>query len=871
MRSARLPANEHARLAALRRYNVLDSVPEEAFDRIVRIVRDVFDVPTAVVSLVDADRQWFKARVGLDAAETPRDIAFCAHAILKPTPMLVLDATCDERFHDNPLVTCRDGVRFYAGAPIRTRDGFNIGILCATDSRPHDEAPSAEQMSTLCALAAVTADELELRAKMRELAEALESRTAAEAALAASDARLKDYLETATDWLWESDEAHRFTSILAGNGRLASGPSFVGQTRLERAGGDPDDPAWVAHLADLAAHRPFSSFCYSARDPSGQTARISVSGKPLFDGDGTFRGYRGTSRDITMVVERENALRDLSQRLSLLSTSGVIGMMVCEADRLVEANDEFLRIVGRPGDDIAGLDWPDLLPEGQRANDAAVADKVFATGRFATVEMECVRQDGERIPVAVSWVCLEPGARRRMALVEDISERKSADAKIRALAFCDTLTGLLNRRSFEDELVRRIAGGSPRDTTGAVLMIDLDYFKDVNDTLGHDAGDALIQDIGLRLKSAIRDHDAVARLGGDEFAVVLSGIHDRGDILAIAERIIVDCQSPFEHASQIVHTSASIGIAVYPEDGNEPKTLLKCADMALYRAKAAGRRSAAFFDPTMTVLTVARTQLVAELRQAIDAGQLRMFYQPIVALDGRRPAGFEALVRWQHPERGLLGPSTFLDAATTAGLGRELCAFTLGTAMAQMRTWLDRGLDPGRMAVNLSAYELSDHGIALRIAALLSAHRLPPDCFEIEVTESVVIADDPLIEANLESLHQLGVRIALDDFGTGYSSLSHLKRFTVDTLKIDASFVRDMVTDPDDAAIVRAIIRLAHTLDLTVVAEGIETESQMHGLRELGCDFGQGYLIARPAAADDIAIAPCQPSSQRGRKQAGIR
>jgi diguanylate cyclase (GGDEF)-like protein/PAS domain S-box-containing protein len=868
MRSARIPANEPARLAALRRYKVLDSVPEEAFDRIVRIVRDVFSVPTAVVSLVDADRQWFKARVGLDTTQTPREIAFCAHAILSSTSMVVLDATHDDRFHDNPLVTCRNGVRFYAGAPIRTRDGFNIGILCATDSRAHEEAPSAEQMSILRALAAVTADELELRAKMRELAGALEARTAAEAALAASDTRLKDYLETATDWMWESDEQHRFTSILAGNGNQADGPSFVGMTRIERAGGDPDDPPWVTHLADLDAHRPFSSFLYSVREPSGQTSRISVSGKPLFDDDGTFRGYRGTSRDITTEVKRESALRDLSTRLSLLSTSGVIGMMVCEADRLVEANDEFLRIVGRRGDDIAGLRWPDLLPEDQRAYDAEISDTVFATGRFTTVEMECMRPDGDRVPIAVSWVCLEAGVKRRMALVQDISERKSADAKIRALAFCDTLTGLLNRRSFEDELVRRITSRDPREDAGAVLMIDLDYFKDVNDTLGHDAGDALIQDIGLRLKSAIRDQDLVARLGGDEFAVVLSGIHDRGDIVAIAERIVIDCQTPFEHAGQVVHTSASIGVAVYPEDGVEPKTLVKCADMALYRAKAAGRRSVAFFDPTMTVVTVARTQLVAELRHAIDARQLRLFYQPIVALDGLRPAGFEALVRWQHPDRGLLGPGAFLDAATTAGLGRELCAFTLGTAMAQMRAWLDHGLDPGRMAVNLSAYELSDQGIVLRIAALLSTHRIAPESFEIEVTESVVIADDPLIETNLEALHQLGVRIALDDFGTGYSSLSHLKRFTVDTLKIDASFVRDMASDPDDAAIVRAIIRLAHTLDLTVVAEGIETERQLRALRRLGCDFGQGYLIARPAAAADIAIAPCEAVPQRLRKQA---
>ena len=322
---------------------------------------------------------------------------------------------------------------------------------------------------------------------------------------------------------------------------------------------------------------------------------------------------------------------------------------------------------------------------------------------------------------------------------------------------------------------------------------------------------------------------------------------------AKADRLLDACRQPVRHAGHLLHTSASIGVTMFPADGMEPAQLLKNADVALYRSKSSGRRTVSFFNSAMMAETVARMELIAELRKAIEDQQFRLAYQPIVDISGRRRlAGFEALVRWQHPTRGVLGPGAFLDVATSAGLDGELCAFTIGAAARQMRAWLDEGLDPGYVAVNLSATELRDASVPSRVVAALAANRLLPRHLEIEITENVVIAQDAKIESNLEALHQLGVRIALDDFGTGYSSLAHLKRFPVDVLKIDQSFVRDMDTDPEDAVIARTIIRLAHSLDLTVVAEGIETEVQFAHLRRMGCDRGQGYLIAKPAMADQV-------------------
>jgi diguanylate cyclase (GGDEF)-like protein/PAS domain S-box-containing protein len=597
MLTAPLPSNEAERLAALRRYGILDSPPEESFDRLIFVAKTILSTPAATVTFVDSDRQFFKARAGVSVTQTPREIAFCAHTILGSEPLVVLDATRDERFHDSPLVAGPEGVRFYAAAPIATPDGFNIGAVCAIDFRPHAVAPTPQQLESLCKLAAMAADELELRRAVSELGEALDRRCAAEQAHMQSEQRLKDYLDTATDWLWETDENHRFVRILADDRVPFGEVPFLGRTRLERAQADPNDPLWAAHLDDLAAHRSFRLFRYPVTDPAGRVIHVSVSGKPLFDPDGTFRGYRGTGRDVTALVETEAAMRDMGRRLSILSASGVIGMMVCQDDRLIEANDELLRIIGFDQSDLAaGLAWSDLRASDGSDSTAPVVHVDEPTARAKFIDTECLHKGGRRVPVSISWVSLDEGKRLRMALVKDIRDRKAAEAHIRELAFSDSLTGLMNRRSFADELVRRIGSDDPRDNAGALLLIDLDYFKDVNDSLGHDVGDALLQRIGSALRAVVRQNDMVARLGGDEFVVVLTGLTDPREVAATAQRIVEACQMVPREFGCPRHAGASVGVAMYPADGTDPTRLLKSADLALYRAKSDGRCLVRFFD-----------------------------------------------------------------------------------------------------------------------------------------------------------------------------------------------------------------------------------------------------------------------------------
>jgi diguanylate cyclase (GGDEF)-like protein/PAS domain S-box-containing protein len=607
MLAAQVPPNDAERVAALRRFGILNTAPEETFDRIAFVAKTVLAAPAAAVTFIDADRQFFKARLGTPFTQTPRDVAFCAHTILSSEPFVVLDATRDERFHDNPLVTCPAGVRFYAGAPIRTRDGFNIGVVCAIDFHPHQNPPSQTQLDSLTKLAAMAADELELRNALAELGEALERRTAAEQARAMSEQRLKDFLDTAMDWLWETDANHRFTLMLAGNRVPVGTPPSVGATRLEHAGGDAADPHWAAHLDDLAAHRPFRLFRYTVPDGVGGRLHVSVSGNPVFDSDGGFCGYRGTGRNVTALAKAEAALRDLGNRLSILSASGAIGMMVCRHDRLVEANDELLRIVGYGQADLdAGLSWSDLRPAGEASGIArpSPTEAVRADDRPKFIDTELLHKDGRWVPVSINWVFLDESERLWMALVKDIGDRKAVEAHIRDLAFHDSLTGLSNRRSLIDELARRIASPDPRDNSGALLMIDLDYFKTVNDNLGHDAGDDLLQRTSSKLQSVVRQNDMVARLGGDEFVVVLFGLTDGAEVAATAEQIVEACRSASRELGAPLHTSASVGVAMFPVDGTDPKGLLKSADLALYEAKARGRCSVRFFARAPAALAV---------------------------------------------------------------------------------------------------------------------------------------------------------------------------------------------------------------------------------------------------------------------------
>jgi diguanylate cyclase (GGDEF)-like protein len=434
-----------------------------------------------------------------------------------------------------------------------------------------------------------------------------------------------------------------------------------------------------------------------------------------------------------------------------------------------------------------------------------------------------------------------------VATIEDITERRRADEKIAHLAHYDGLTDLPNRILFRERLEQSLKAIRPGEQL-AVLYIDIDEFKSVNDALGHAVGDELLKGVAERLRGCLREADVAARLGGDEFAVIQTAIKDRSETTRLVDEIHSAIRQPLECMGHLITTDASIGIALAPGDGVDLDQLLKNADLALYGAKGDGRRTYRFFEAGMDQRARARRGLELELRQAISDGSLETYYQPVVNIEDDKISSCEALLRWRHPERGMISPAEFIPIAEDSGLINQLGLWVLNTACAEAATWPDHV----RVAVNVSPVQFRSPSLALNVAAALAACNLPASRLELEITEAVLIRDD---EAALDMLHQLrklGVRIALDDFGTGYSSLSYLQRFPFDKIKIDRSFIRDIAGPGASSSIVQAVVNIAAASDMTTTAEGVETEQQRNLLYILGCTEMQGYLFSPAIPAAEV-------------------
>jgi diguanylate cyclase (GGDEF)-like protein len=434
-----------------------------------------------------------------------------------------------------------------------------------------------------------------------------------------------------------------------------------------------------------------------------------------------------------------------------------------------------------------------------------------------------------------------------VATIEDITERRRADEKIAHLAHYDGLTDLPNRILFRERLEQSLKAIRPGEQL-AVLYIDIDEFKSVNDALGHAVGDELLKGVSERLRGCLREADVAARLGGDEFAVIQTAIKDRSETTRLVDEIHSAIRQPLECMGHLITTDASIGIALAPGDGVDLDQLLKNADLALYGAKGDGRRTYRFFEAGMDQRARARRGLELELRQAISDGSLETYYQPVVNIEDDKISSCEALLRWRHPERGMISPAEFIPIAEDSGLINQLGLWVLNTACAEAATWPDHV----RVAVNVSPVQFRSPSLALNVAAALAACNLPASRLELEITEAVLIRDD---EAALDMLHQLrklGVRIALDDFGTGYSSLSYLQRFPFDKIKIDRSFIRDIAGPGASSSIVQAVVNIAAASDMTTTAEGVETEQQRNLLYILGCTEMQGYLFSPAIPAAEV-------------------
>ena len=445
---------------------------------------------------------------------------------------------------------------------------------------------------------------------------------------------------------------------------------------------------------------------------------------------------------------------------------------------------------------------------------------------------------------------------RRAGVIQDVTERKAQEARIEHLAYHDSLTGLPNRAMLMDRLAQALSQAQRLDQQVAVLFIDLDRFKLVNDSLGHPVGDRLLQEIARRLKATLRENDTVARVGGDEFQVVVCNVAGSVDAARIAEKLMRTLGEPFVLEDQELHVTASLGVSLFPRDGASGELLLKYADTALYEAKGEGRNTYRFFSPEMNAQAHGRLRLENDLRRAVERHELELHYQPQLDLATGEVCAVEALVRWRHPVRGLVLPNAFIPMAEETGLVLGIGEWVLNEACRQVAQWQREGLadnlSPLRVAVNISARQLQRPGLDGAVRRALSLSGLPAECLELEITESSMMLDPLHAQSVLQSLRELGVLLSIDDFGTGYSSLAYLKRLPLDRLKIDRSFIGGIPADSDDAAIVETIIVMTHKLGLRVIAEGVETLEQRLQLVRQGCDEMQGFLLAHPAPAEEL-------------------
>ena len=533
-------------------------------------------------------------------------------------------------------------------------------------------------------------------------------------------------------------------------------------------------------------------------------------------------------------------------------------ILITDANRIViEANQGFVDITGYSREEVLGR-TTDFLHSGR--HDAGffkeIGEAIERSGQWVG-EIWHRRKNGEIYPDWMSInVILDASGQIKnyVAVFSDISQRKASEAQLVYMASHDVLTGLPNRSLLQERIAQALLRAH-RDLCGvALLFIDLDRFKIINDTMGHHAGDVLLQEVATRLGACLRETDTIARQGGDEFVVLIENDTDEQYLGTMARKILSVLQTPFNLQGQEIFISASIGISAYPQDGSDVGTLLKNADVAMYRAKDLGKNTFQFYSAESNVHSLERLALENSMRRALERNEFKLHYQPKVDLHTDRIVGVEALLRWEHPELGLVSPIQFISLAEETGLIIPIGAWVLAEACRQNQAWQQAGLPPVRIAVNLSARQFGSEGLSDVVAESLKTSGMSARSLELEITESMIMQHTSRASEILQGFREMGAHVSIDDFGTGYSSLGYLKHFPIDTLKIDRSFVRDVPHDADDAAITQAIIAMAHSLKLQVVAEGVESRAQLDFLRTQGCDQIQGYIFSRPVPAEAFAV-----------------
>ena len=654
---------------------------------------------------------------------------------------------------------------------------------------------------------------------------------------------------------WNSDGQERRSVLSAGDRLphwLSHGPVWIGDTtrnprtsRLERA----EAEGWNTGLlipvkAGSTTIGVLDFYAPRVAAPDPQFLKL----------------LRNTAAEIGRFYQRAQALdrlRESEERFSSTMALAAIGIAhVEEGGRFRYVNPQLCSMLGYAEQELLAMSVKDISHPGDANATDDLRDQL-RTGGIQSFKMEkrYLRKDGSSIWVGLTIACKRDRSGACLydiSVVEDISSRKRAEERIQYLATHDGLTGLPNRLMFMQLLALSIETARRYGRTLAVLFIDLDRFKIINDTLGHEAGDVLLRELSVRLRECLRAADVVARLGGDEFVVLLQEV-DRERAASVARDILAVVMKPVVILGQECRVTASIGICLHPDGGQDDQSIMKNADMAMYLAKEEGKNNFQFFTPGMKPQSVERLSLETHLRRALELDELSLHYQAKVSFESGAITGVEALLRWQNPELGSVSPVRFIPLAEEMGLIVPIGAWVLRTACAQSVAWQKQGLPPVCLSVNLSMRQLADEGLVGEIERVLAETGLQPSLLELEVTESSIMHDAERAVRVLTAIKNLGVRLAIDDFGTGYSSLAHLKRFPIDTLKVDRSFIREVSNDAEDRAIAEAIIAMGKTLSLTVVAEGVETPEQQAFLSGRHCDEMQGFHFSTPVAAQDFA------------------
>lgn len=756
--------NESDRLAALHRLEILDTDPEERFDRITRLAQQMFNSDFSTISLIDKERQWFKSSVNLGIKESSRDSAFCAHTILEQQYLIVPDTLKDERFVNNPFVVGEPKVRSYAGANLVVQ-GQRVGTLCVFGTSPASFSP--QQVQQLTDLAKVVESELQRYDNARLLQEIHQYQIQFEESQKLVRVRSKILEKIVTSKSLgvvlreiveaiEKEYLHQKCSIL------------LLENNCLKMGAAPSLPDFYNDAIDGLEISPGLGSCGNTAFTNALTVVEDISIHPYW-----------------------TAWADIAQQANLRS---------CWSQPIRGTNNEVLGTFAIYHEEVS----------------TPTPDAILLIEQFAHIASIAI-------------------------------EKERANQLIWKQANFDVLTALPNRNLMEEQLKHLLATAKREDTKVAVLFLDLDNFKEVNDTLGHDVGDQLLVECAKRILQCIRQDDTAARLGGDEFVILLGGAHNERFLDKLIQNLLGVISEPYLLNEKRLHTSASIGVTLFPDDADNVTSLLKNADQAMYGAKAQGKNSHRYYSKDMQDSALKRLSYKNDLRYAIEHEQFYLEYQPIIDIQQNRLHKAEALIRWRHPEKGIIRPDEFIPIAEESGAIIDISNWVFEQVCEDAYHWRKQLCPDLQISVNTSPshYFCREPNIMNWLLVLLDKG-LPPHAVVLEITENLLMDANSLVSKKLFQFRQAGVGIALDDFGTGYSSISYLKKFPTDFIKIDRSFVNSMTEVSNDKVLCEAIIVMAKKLGIQVVAEGIETQEQLTILKKMGCDFAQGYYFSKP-------------------------